>query len=150
MTTDVNTFLASAGAPSAKFEDIGATVTGEILDAEVRDQTNFTTNEVETWPDGKPKKQVVITLQTEEIDPEIDDDDGVRRVFAKNQMLSELRKAVGKGGIEVGGKLWIKFDSEGVAKTKGFNKPKIYKVRYQPPTKTVDLGGAGEDEEAPF
>lgn len=147
MTTDINQFLSASGATSAKFDTIGRQYKGVILSAEVRDVTKFNSTEVERWDDGTPKKQAVITIQTEE--QEGPEDDGVRRIFAKGQMLTELRKAT-KGNLEIGGKLAVKYDRDGEAK-KGFNPPKLYRVWYEAPTRSVDIGGNDDgDDESPF
>lgn len=141
MTTanDVNAFLTSAGATAAKFETIGTTVKGEILAAELRNQTDMKTGEVKTFPDGNPMKQIVITLQTDVHDS--DEDDGTRRIFAKGQMLSAIRTAVGRAGIQIGAKLAVRFTGEEAPKTRGFSATKLYKVWYQAPVRTVAIGG---------
>jgi hypothetical protein len=152
---EVNEFmsrLASGGAPAVSFPNIGDSITGAIVAADVRDQTKFGTDEVITDRLGRPRKEVVITLQTDlREDPE---DDGLRRVFVKNQMLSAVIDAVqdatGAANLEEGGKLWIKFDSTKESQFKG-NPQKIYVAKYQAPTKSADLGGGDDsDADAPF
>jgi hypothetical protein len=146
MTQDVNTYLNSTGAPSAKFEKVGDKIGGVILDAQLREQTDFATGAVKYYDDGKPMMQVVITLQTNQNDPAIEDDDGRRRIYAKGQMLAELRKAVGRGGIQVGGKLAIKYAANGEAK-KGLSAPKHYQVRYEAPPEDLFEEEEPEQEE---
>lgn len=153
MTTDVNAFLATQmGARTAKFDEVGRTYKGEILAADVRQSTEFGSDKPEFWPDGKPKMEVVITLQTEEA--EGDDDDGMRRVYAQGRMLRAISTAA-KGKLEIGGKLAIKYTGDGEAK-KGMNAPKLYKAWYEaPPPESVSLGSIDngtddEDDDAPF
>lgn len=59
------------GAPSAfsKDDPIGTSVEGEIVEIRAEQQTDFTTGEPLYYPNGKPKPQVVIHLQTTLQDP---------------------------------------------------------------------------------
>jgi len=134
----VNDFLLGGGGPTAKFENIGDTHSGEILAVELRDQTDLATGDIKRYSDGNAMKQLVVTLQTSERDESIEDDAGVRKVYAKGQMLSALRKAVGRSGIHVGGKLKVKYAEDGIPSQKGFNPPKQYTVLYQAPAFDVD------------
>ena len=146
-TNEANEFLMGAGVPAAKFETIGAMVTGFITAADVRDQTDFQTGDVLFWKDGSPRKQLVITLETEDRDPDVEFDDGARRIYAKGNMLNAIR-AVAKphGGIEVGGKLRVKYVRDGEQKQRGFNPPKEYQAWYAPPAKRVEV----PDEPPPY
>lgn len=152
MTTDPNEFLMQGGVPAAKFDSIGTMVKGEVLAAEVRDQTDFQSGAVLTWQDGSPRKQLVITVDTGEVDDGIEGDDGARRIYAKGQMLNAIRQAVrAHGGIAEGGKLAVKFIKEEPSKTRGFNPTKVYQAWYEPPAKKVAVPAGGEDEDAsPF
>lgn len=60
---------------------IGATVTGTILDATVRQVTDFQTGKPKFWDDGSPQQQVVITLKTDL--REDADDEGDRSLYIK-------------------------------------------------------------------
>src|SRR5688572_20587636 len=81
MSNDVNDFLFASGAKSASFENLNDAVEGEIVSAELRQQTDIETGTPLTFPDGKPRMQLVVTLQTKL--HESDDDDGLRTVYAK-------------------------------------------------------------------
>lgn len=152
---DANDFMMQSGVPAAKFDAVGVMIKGVVLSAEVRDQTDFQSGAVLTWQNGDPRKQLVITLETEDTDAEIEGDDGARRIYAKGQMLNAIRAAVrAHGGIEEGGELAVKFIREEPSKTKGFNPTKVYQAWYKAPSKSVAVpagGGAEEDEDAsPF
>lgn len=135
----VNDFLLGGGGATAKFPTIGTVHVGTILNTELRDQTNMETGEVLKWPDGNPRKQIVVTIQTEESDPEIEDDDGIRKLYAKGQLLAVLREAARPhGGLRNGGKIRVKYEADGKAETKGFNPPKQYSVKYLVPAFDVD------------
>lgn len=94
--------LAGGGAPSAFNKDspVGTSVTGTIVDAELRQITDYVTQKPKTWDDGRPQMQVVVTVDTAERDPEYADDDGKRRVFIKTwgvwrEALNEAIKNAG-------------------------------------------------------
>lgn len=146
MADEVNDFLMSSGVASAKFESIGTMVDGMIESMEVRNQTDIKTGEVQTWNDGNVKKQLVVTLQTDQFDD--DDDDGLRRVFVKGQMSKALRDAVrktGERGIADGGRLAVKYVGDGEQAQRGFSPPKQYQVSYQAPApQPVSIGEDGE------
>ena len=135
----VDEFLAGGGVPSAKFPDPGTTVKGVVEAAVVTDQTDLDGN-VRTWSDGNPRKQVVITLATDERDPEIADDDGRRKLYVKGQMTVALREALksaGVKGLEVGGMLAVQYEKDGEPSKPGFNPPKIYKAQFKPAPKSA-------------
>lgn len=151
MTTDPNEFLMEGGVPAAKFDEVGKLVKGVVSHVAVTNQTAFQSGDVLTWNDGSPRKQLVITLDTEEQDPEIDADDGTRRIYAKAQMLNAIRAAVRPhGGIAEGGKLAVKFLKEEPSKTKGFNPTKIYAAWYEPPAKMVQVPDERDEDSSPF
>lgn len=60
----------------------GASAGGKIIDAQMRDVYKYGSNEIDTWPSGDAKRQIVLTLQTDP-DPTIQDDDGLRSVYIK-------------------------------------------------------------------
>lgn len=97
--------LNGGGAPAVKWSDenripqIGKTVKGTVVEVEVGQQRDMEGN-LKFWPkkpgetEEKPMEQLVITLQTDERDASIEDDDGIRRIFARGG-----KKQVGpKGG----------------------------------------------------
>ncbi|WAC65163.1 hypothetical protein OVA14_07115 [Agrococcus sp. SL85] len=133
---------ASGGIPSAfaKDDTIGATITGVVESADLRQTTHYETGEPETWQDGNPKQQVVVTLQTDQRDPALPDDDGKRRVYIKwwgdqkKQLLAAI-KAAGVGDLLPGGTFTATFTGLGEAPNPRLNQPKLFTYRYQaPPT----------------
>ena len=81
MSNPIDDFFAGSGAVSAKFDYPGDTVTGKIVSADVRQQTDMDSGEPLFWPDGKPRNQLVLALQTSEQDS--DEDDGRRSVYIR-------------------------------------------------------------------
>lgn len=134
MSTDPNAFLMGSGAPSARFEEPGASVTGRITEEpQVRQQTDFTTGKPLFWDNGDPRMQLVVTLGTDQRDTSIPDDDGTRRVYVKGQMQKAVAQAVrqaGAPGLQVGGTLTVTYTGDGEAKQRGMNPPKLYTAAY--------------------
>lgn len=133
-TPSAEDFLLGGSVPSAKFPVPGTTVVGRITERPpVEQQRDYTTGEAKFWEDGKPQMQLVVTLATELRDPEIQDDDGTRRVYVKGQMKNAVAQAVraaGAKGLEVGGVLSVTYARDGVAKNPRFNAPKEYTAQY--------------------
>lgn len=128
--------MGGGGAPTAKFPTPGAILTGRITEKPtVEQQRDIQTGEKKFWPDGNPMMQLVVTVQTDERDPSIEDDDGRRRLFVKGVMknaIADAVRAAGARGLEVGGTLTVTYTHDGIAKQRGFSPPKQYSAQYQP------------------
>jgi hypothetical protein len=155
MTTDlgsVNDFLMGSGVPSAKFETPGTTVTGKIVRTpEVQQQRDINTGSPKFWDDGTPQKQIVVQLQTTLRDPQIPDDDGVRAVYIRGQMLTAVRQAVRSSGaqLETGGTLTITYTGDGEPSKRGYNPPKLYSATYSAGTQAAVNDMLNEPQPAP-
>lgn len=143
MTNNPDDFLLGGGGKSAKFETVGAKITGTItVRPELRQQTDMVSGLPETWDGGDPKMQLVVSLQTDERDPEDPDDDGVRKVYVKGSKKPESKslhaaiaqavREAGAKGLEIGGRLTVTYVGDGVPTTRGFNPPKHYEASYVP------------------
>ena len=130
----VNDFLLSGGEPSLKYDTPGASHTGKIISAEKQQQREIDTGKLKTWDDGKPQWQIVVRLQTVYNDPDIEDDDGIRRDYLRGQKLKAVRAAVrkAKAKLEPGGELTITYTGDGEARARGFSAPKLYTAAYVP------------------
>jgi hypothetical protein len=138
---DINNFLLSGGAKAFQFNEIGDTVEGDIIDAEVRQQSSME-GELLTWADGKPRMQLVITLQTKL--REGDEDDGVRTIYAKGgrydiakgegtsmrDAIAEAVRATGASKMEEGDSLVVCWSGLGVAK-RGYQAPHLYTAGFR-------------------
>lgn len=136
-TPSADQLLMGGGAPSAKFNQIGAEVAGTVVATDVRQQTDFKTGEVLTWRDGSPRMMVVATLQTQERDSHDYNDDGLRRLFIKGKSLTDavrdaVRKA-GAGGLELGGWLKVAYVADGQAADRASDPPKLYLAEFTRP-----------------
>lgn len=146
-------FSQQGGAPSAfsKDDPIGTSVEGEIVEIRAEQQTDFTTGEPLYYPNGKPKPQVVIHLQTTMTDPNRIGDSGIRGVYVKGYNIGQLRLACRQAGVgdhpNVGDHLKATFARTQPAKTRGFNDVKIYDYIVTP-KKQSDLNAAMNDPQA--
>lgn len=144
--TDVNDFLMGGGGKSAEFKAHGDQVWGEIVTSEVRQQIDFATKKPKFYDDGNAMMQLVVTLQTTERDD--DEDDGVRKVYARGRMLNSIRDAVRKAGatgIANRGKLLVRYTGDVPT---NLSPAKEYFTKYEPPTTTVP--SAQEPDDTPF
>jgi hypothetical protein len=156
MSNNVDDFLeGGTKVPAAftKHSPVGATVVGTIVDRSVQQCRNFETGEGETWPDGNPKQQLVVTVQTDQRDLG-DDDDGQRRIYAKKpgELFSAIVEVThGKGHkLLPGGRLAVKFSGTKPHENPRFNDIKLYEAAYQPPVDgTDDLLAGTSNPDAP-
>lgn len=136
---DGNELLMSGGIKSAGFQILGDTVVGTIIDQPKQVQmTKYKSDELDYWPSGDPKMQIVVTIQTDERDPADPTDDGRRRLFITPRMMKPTREAVlraGVKGLAIGGRLaerWVSGSGEGAGNAREFA------AEYAPPV--VDPG----------
>lgn len=134
---DADAFLmGGGGAPTAKFPTAGTTVSGRITEKpKVEQQRDIKDQSLKFWGDGNPMLQLVVTVQTEERDSAIEEDDGRRRIFVKGQMKNVIADAVtqsGARGLEIGGTLTVKYTHDGQSKGAGMSPPKQYIAQYVP------------------
>lgn len=146
---DPNALIMGSGARSAKFQNVKDQVWGTIMSSETRQQTDLQGNpKFFDKEETRPMWQVRILLQTDEHEDE--DDDGVRAVYARGQMLNAIGKActtAGVKGIANGGKLVIRYVKDEPAKQRGYSPAKQYVAKYEPPAQLTEIPIADEDYE---
>lgn len=128
--------LLLGGSPAAKFPTVGTVIKGKVLGQKKQQSKDMATGELKVWDDGTPVWEIVFTLQTDDRDPDIEDDDGSRRLFARGQMLKAIGQAIREAKWSrslVGGVLAVKYDHDGQASKRGFSAPKVYKARFEAP-----------------
>lgn len=148
---EVNDFLLGGGAKAFPFEKLGDMVTGEIVDAQKRQQTGLEDNKPQFWDDGNPKMMLVITLQTDIRDD--DEDDGQRTVYLRGgkpqvaegkgtSTLEAVKEAVkksgSKNGIEVGATLSLAWTGN-APKKGGLSPAKLYSAAFKPASQNIDI-----------
>lgn len=147
--SDASSLIMGSGAPSATFREVGTEHKGVVTALETMQVRNFKTKLPETWDDGNPKMQAVLTLQTDERDPQIENDNGVRKLYVSSKGMREaIAAAVRKAGssqVLVGGKIAVRFTREGESES-GLNPPKVYAAKYEPPPSPAhdEPGDTGE------
>ncbi|MFG2618049.1 hypothetical protein ACGFXC_10515 [Streptomyces sp. NPDC048507] len=134
-------FLMEGGVGSAKFLNVGDDISGTISEKPfVQQQRDFDTEKPAFWDDGTPKKQVVVTLQTDLRDPADPDDDGRRRLYLRANMKKAVQQAVkaaGAKGLAEGGTLSVRYTGDGPKTNPKYNAPKLYEAKYTPPAAPV-------------
>ncbi len=147
---DANMLLSGPKQPIAKFDAIGDSITGALVDAEVAPVTS-PTGETQLDKNGNVRQQIIYTLQTELRDGDIDDDDGKRRVFAKwaiQKAISACLTDMGlaKQGLQEGGTLTITHSATQKASQRGFNDIKLFEASYvAPPARSLPSDTSGGD-----
>ena len=157
MSNDVNDFLFGGGGKSFPFENVGDICRGTVISAKVSQQTSIDNGEPLTWPDGRPRMQLVVELQTDL--HETDDDDGVRTIFAKGgryeiasgegtsmrDAIADAVKTAKADGINPGDELAVGYTGIGKPTQRGYTAPKLYAASFRPASKSVkaaDLFGS--------
>jgi len=143
--------LGGGGGKAAAFPRIGTIVAGEVLsEPKTQEQTDMATKEVKRFKNGDPMLQVLITLQTDQRDPDDPEDDGVRTLYAKNKMLKAIGQAMRTAGvkaIEPGGFLEIGYIGDGPRGDMPIP-PKLFEARYTrpaPKASSIVLNAAGPE-----
>ena len=144
-------FLLGRGIPAAKFTDPGDSHAGTITDMpEVRQQREYGSGKPLFWEDGSPKEQLVVHIATDERDPDVDGDDGVRAIYAKGNMRDAITAAVRRAitrtgvreGLRPGGRLTVTYTGDGQGN--GPIPPKLYAAEYIPPAPAAAKADDGE------
>jgi hypothetical protein len=97
----------ASGGTYLKWEHPGTTYTGIITDVAMRQSRKYESTELDTWEDGTPKMQVVVTLATDYVDQAHQDDDGTRMISinlwsGQKKALVSACKAAGVTEPQVG------------------------------------------------
>lgn len=146
----IDDFLTGGNAgKSLKYPTIGTAHSGIVVSAEARQATDIGTGEKKFWNDGNPQMQAVIGIQTDERDPSIENDDGVRYDYVKlwgEQKKAFLAAARAAGGSPEPGDFYsAAYVGDGEKKNAGFNAPKLYKYEIKkanPLDAAVGIGAA--------
>lgn len=138
MDDEVDEFFGGGGGPKAlswKDKPVGHSYQGIITKVEVINKTDKKTGAVVMNQYGKPKKIVILTLITDLRDPEIEDDNGLRRIFLQGNAAWELRQTLRAGSFAKpikGGR--FKITKSGTKPTEHYNDQNLFQVLYADPT----------------
>ena len=117
----------ASGGTYLKWEHPGTTYTGIITDVQMRQSRKYESTDLDTWDDGTPKMQIVITLTTDYRDQVQQDDDGTRMASinlwsGQKKALVAACKAAGVTEPEVGQRFTVTHVS-GIGNAKS---PRVY------------------------
>lgn len=132
-------FAGSPGLPSISFakkdqygnmqsKPVGTKIGGRVLKAPKRVQSrNFTTKQLDTWPDGNPKMSVVVDICVEGVDMSL-------WVKDPSALFKAFQEAIaGAGGVPVGPGATLFVELTGFGPPEADKAPaKLYKVHYTP------------------
>jgi hypothetical protein len=123
------------GHKSVKFNNVGDSVEGELVQLQKRHGKKFGTDNLEYWDNGDPKLTPVLTLQTSL--EEDADDDGVRDVWCRSGLFTALgqglREAYSPAPTDselIGAHVKVAFT--GTAKSKFGTDRKLYHITITP------------------
>jgi hypothetical protein len=129
--------LFDSSSKGVKFDVVGATISGTVKSApRERQQTKFGSQEPDFWPNGDPKMQILVDLQT---DQRADmSDDGARTLYVASgnmkRAISEAIRAANASDIEPGGTLTVQYIGNDPASKNPANPAKMYAAQYTSPT----------------
>lgn len=113
---------------------------------EVRQMTAFGTGEPRVFDDGRPMEQYVLTIATDRRDPEVEDDDGTRRIYVKGRNKTRLKDAIKAAGLKtlsVGDEVFDTFVRE-EKNSSGFDE-KVHSYEVAPGPNAVRKGAEQAD-----
>lgn len=148
--TNARDLIMGTSSPAMAFTYPGDAVMGKIItepkavQQTVYDPRNPASKDPAFWPSGDPKMQVIFQIQTNFRNYEgiknpdrTQPDNGARTIYLKGKHMeratAEAIRAVGADWLEVGGTVWYQYTGDDMTSMAGV-KPKLYSVRYQPPT----------------
>lgn len=150
MSKSVSEILNGGGSASAKWDVKGTIHRGKVTDVKVVQARNVEDGQPAFWKDGSPKEQLVVTLQTDERDPENPDDDGERALYLKGgkftktleggkiaktslEAVRDALKAAGSKDIDIDADLALQYVIDGDKTNPAFSPPKLFVSSYQAP-----------------
>ena len=150
----VNDFLMGSGAKSASYKLLGAVHEGTITkEPTMVQERDIQTKELKFWKSGDPKWQMVVTIQTNERDPQVPDDDGLRSIYAagkKKQAIADAVRAAGAKGLSVGGYLRVQYVADAPLEQGQLQATKLYQAQYAPPQFPVDQNPQQAGQAQPY
>lgn len=149
----VNDVLFFDEIPTVSFEK-GVAVEGYIITVERQQQREYRkegNGPAMYWDreETRPIWQVLVTLQTSELDPDDEADDGRRKLYLKGRAkvnpestqdaVRDAVKAAKRKKIEIGGYLRLECYDETTPPSKNMSGTKLYRASYRPPGETASV-----------
>lgn len=129
--------LFDSSSKGLKFDQIGVSHTGTVKSApRERQQTKFGSQDPDFWPNGDPKMQILVDLQTDRRDDPNDDGERTLYVASGNmkRAISDAIRAAGAQDIQPGGVLTVQYVGNDPASKNPANPAKMYAASYTAPT----------------
>ncbi|KRD51939.1 hypothetical protein [Microbacterium sp. Root280D1] len=129
--------LFESSSKGVRFDTIGASITGTVKSApRERQQTKYGTQEPDFWPNGDPKMQILVDLQTDQRADANDDGERTLYVASKNmkKAIGEAIRAANASDIAPGGVLTVSYVGNDPASKNPANPAKLYQAQYTAPS----------------
>lgn len=129
--------LFNSSSKGLKFDQIGVAHSGTVKSApRERQQTKFGSQDPDFWPNGDPKMQILVDLQTDQ--REDPNDDGTRTLYVASSNLkraiSDAIRQAGASDLLPGGVLTVQYVGNDPASKNPANPAKLYAAQYTAPT----------------
>ncbi|OIU88633.1 hypothetical protein [Microbacterium sp. AR7-10] len=127
--------LFDSSSKGVKFTNVGDSITGTVVGATTeRQQTKFGTQEPDFWPNGDPKMQILVNLQTTLREDGNDDGERTLYVASKNmkKAIGDAIRASGASDVAAGGQLTVTFIGNDPNSKNPANPAKLYQAQYTP------------------
>lgn len=129
--------LFDSSSKGLKFDQIGVAHTGTVKSApRERQQTKFGSQDPDFWPNGDPKMQILVDLQTDRRDDPNDDGERTLYVASGNmkRAISDAIRTAGGSDLQPGGVLTVQYVGTDPASKNPANPAKLYAAQYTLPT----------------
>ncbi len=129
--------LFDSSSKGVKFDVVGASIQGTVKAApRERQQTKYGTQEPDFWPNGDPKMQILVDLQTDRREDANDDGERTLYVASKNmkKAIGEAIRAAQANDIMPGGILSVTYIGNDPTSKNPQNPAKLYQAQYTAPT----------------
>lgn len=130
--------FAPTGGRAAKFPQPGATITGKISATPFEKQaTKFGSQDLDFWPNGDPRMDIVVPLEETNVPREDGNDDGDRTIYVSSKnMRNAIAGAIqtaGQQDVAIGGTLTVTYVGNDPNSKNPANPAKLYEAQYTPP-----------------
>jgi hypothetical protein len=152
--------IKQSGAKAGSFTTMGDKISGVVIAAELRQARSFDTGKLETWDNGDPKENAVVTISTDLRDADDAHDDGTRAVYVKwwgDQRLAFIQTVKqatrnlpeDQQDVMPGGWFSAQWTGELPPTQKGLNGAKTFTYEYRPPAGGIGKAIAGSNVAPP-
>ncbi|QZY52902.1 hypothetical protein [Leucobacter tenebrionis] len=146
--------FAPSGGRAAKFLQVGTTVTGKIAQMPFEKQaTKFGSQDLDFWPNGDPKMDIVVPLEDTNVPHEDANDDGARTIYVSSKnmrtAIAQAIQAAGQQDVAIGGLLTVTYVGNDPNSKNPANPAKLYQAQYTPPASGLAASAPAAAQQAP-